>query len=106
MNRHTVTIRRAGEVDRYGDLIDGTGTELTWRDVIIAPRASTEVNNYSDTVLSEYTALGPVDPVVQATDELLVDGLLYQVEGEPSAWSSPFESWRPGQQVALRRKRG
>lgn len=106
MNRHTATIRRRGEVDRYGDPVDGTGTELTWRGVILAPRTSSEVRNYSDTVLTELTALGPAEPVVLASDELLIDGVLYAVDGDPSTWSSPFETWRAGQQVALRRVRG
>lgn len=109
MNRHTAIIRRRGEVDRYGDPVEGPAglsTELTWRGVIVAPRASSEVNNYSDTVITDYTALGPAEPAVLASDELLVDGVLYAVDGDPSVWSSPFVSWRPGQQVAIRRVRG
>lgn len=107
MNRHDALVRRAGKVDRYGDPVDGTTvTEFVLPGCVLAPRASSEVNNYSDTVLVEFTLLAPASPAVQATDEVVVDDVTYAVDGDPSVWSSPFAGWRPGQQVALRRVRG
>jgi hypothetical protein len=104
VNRHAVTVRRSGRKDRYGDPIDAI--EFTVPGCILAPRASTEVQSYSDTVLSEYTLLAPPTADIRATDELLIDGDRYAVEGDPQQWDSPFTTWRPGMQVALRRVRG
>lgn len=106
MNRHTVIVRRPGEVDRYGDPVEGSDTQFSVEGCVLAPRASSEVRNYSDTVLSEFTLLAPAGAGITATDELIVDGQRYSVEGEPTEWSSPFEEWAPGVQVALRRVRG
>jgi hypothetical protein len=58
-------------------------------------------------VIVGLTALLPADaPSLTYADQVEYGGALYEVEGEPFTYRSPFTGWAPGTQVALRRAVG
>lgn len=105
MNRHTVTVvRPSGDVDYLGE--GGVDTEFAVSDVIVAPRGSSEANDFSQTVLEDLTLFVPAGTDLRATDRVRWQGRLYAVAGRAALWESPFSGWTPGQQVALTRVEG
>lgn len=82
-----------------------------------APAGSTETIGGQDTVTQQDTLYLPTGTDVQATDVVLIDGSLatgqpdggelYQVDGRPSVWVSPFPgNWAPGIAATLQRITG
>jgi len=104
VNRHTVTVVRPGVVDYLGD--PSPGTEFQLDGCVLAPRGSSEVNDFSQTVLEDVTLFCPAGADVRASDLVRWNGRTYSVQGTPSVWESPFSDWTPGQQVALTRVEG
>jgi hypothetical protein len=97
----TVTTR-----DDYGN--ESTDeTEVSWGPCALAPRSSDErVDPHSPAVVTALTAYGPAADL-DADDTVRIDAGFYagiwQVEGIPGDWKSPFTGWHPGLEVALKR---
>lgn len=116
--RVNVTVINPPGVDEYGDPIPGSGTEVTYEDVIVAPRvggpgtASSEIHGRGrNGVIEGLTAYLPPDAVVKFTSQIKVhhpahEDHVFEVEGEPGVWESPFTSVEHGLEVALRRAQG
>lgn len=96
-----VTVRRAPAKDAFGDPI-GTGAAHTVDGCSLAPGGSTETQNRSDTVSSDWDLFAPEVADIVATDQLDIPGIGYPVEvhGDPKVWPGA------GLIVALRRATG
>lgn len=93
----TVTIVRPGPPtqDAYGNDVPGTPTEIPVPGCGVAPRDSTgsaanEITDARDTVISGLMLYAPYGTDIRATDQVRVSGQLYQVEGRPGSFRSPF----------------
>lgn len=101
----TVTVRRPGGEDQYGDPLPST--EHTVAGCALAPRTSTELTDLRDTVIRGYTLYGPYGADIQPTDQIVLnDDTVWQVEGDVGRWASPYTGSRPGLEVALSRVTG
>jgi hypothetical protein len=94
--------------DQYGDVVDGTPVETPWGPCAVAPRTSTErADSRAPAVVTGLTVYGPPPPVeLTAAAQLRIDGDLYDIEGLPGDWRSPFTDWHPGVEVAVKRASG
>lgn len=113
-----VTVIRPPGVDKYGDRISGDPEEVTYSDVIVAPRvggpgtSSSEIHQRArDGLIEGLTAYFPADADVRFTDRVRVhhpafEDDLFEVEGEPGVWENPFAGDKPGLEVALRKAQG
>ena len=103
-----VRVRSApGGVDEYGDPISGTDSRTTLTGAFVAPRESSEITNRGRAgVIVGLTLFAPYDTDLTYTDQIEVDGDLYDIEGEPGRWRNPFTDWEAGMQVALVRAAG
>lgn len=93
----TVTILRPGPAtqDSYGNDVPGAPTEIPVAGCGVAPRdstgsASNELTDARDTVISGLTLYAPYGTDIRATDRVRVGGQLYEVEGLPGSFRSPF----------------
>lgn len=93
----TVTIVRPGPPtqDAYGNDVPGAPTEIQVAGCGIAPRdstgsASNEITDARDTVISGLTLYAPYGTDIRATDRVRVGGVMYEVEGLPGSFRSPF----------------
>lgn len=86
----TVKIRRPADVDGFGDPT-GPAVEheipgcATW-----PSSAGTENMDFADTVMAPVTLLAPAGSDIRATDEVILDGLVWQVDGDPEVFRSPL----------------
>ena len=48
-------------------------------------------------------ANGTLPAEIDSDDKILIDGVLYDVEGHAGDWQSPFTGWHPGLEVAVKR---
>lgn len=92
-----VTIVRPGAPTRdvYGNDVPGPPTHIVIEGGAVAPRDSNasgpnEDVQGRDLVVSGLTWWAPAGTDVRATDQALVDGVLYNVTGRPGAFTSPF----------------
>jgi hypothetical protein len=100
----TVTVRRFA-TDRYGDRVLGV-TFLVPR-CAFAPRLSVEGNDRADTVTADAELYVPSWAGIEAADQVeLPDGTLWEVQGRPENWWSPYTAWKPGDVVTLKRVTG
>lgn len=104
----TVTILRGGEVDRWGDPVDGPAglpRRVRVRRCVFAPGTSTEPGVWANSVVTDASLLLPFRTDLTAGDRVEVDGLegTWNVEGEPARWRSPFTGRRFGVSATLRR---
>jgi len=67
------------------------------------PGGSSEpVQDARSAVISQPEVYAPAGADVTAGDRLEVRGRVYDVDGEPAGWRSPFTGWEPGMVVALK----
>lgn len=107
-NAAVVIVSTTTATDDYGDSTTTT-TETPWPGCMVAPRYATEASdNRSPGVVIGKSALGPLPAGVtlDSDDQIKVDGVLYDIDGEAGDWKSPFTDWRPGVEVALKRTTG
>lgn len=104
LNQHTVTVRRY-RLNRYGDRqLVGT---FHIGGCVFAPRSSSEDNDRSTTVVADADLYTPATAGIEASDEIeFDDGTVYQVDGRPEQWESPWGGWNPPDVVALKRIAG
>lgn len=101
-----VRVRPQGE-DQYGDPIEGESARTTIEGAYVAPRESSEPSERGRVgVIVGLTLFAPYDTDLLHTDQIEVDGTLYEIEGEPGQWRNPFTDWEAGLTVALRRATG
>ena len=102
-----ITRTKSSQPDAKGnDVYTETPTDVSG--AVVWPTGSTETLQRQDQVTTGLTVLLPAStPVaVTAISAMLVRGLKYEVEGNPSDWRSPFTSRRPGYEVRLTRVTG
>ena len=95
-----------GVADGWGD-VAGSYAEPVPMSVAVVPRSrsgSTEDDEagLSNRVITDYSLLTPAGVQIGARDRFEVRGQLFEVEGLPFDYQSPFTGWRPGGQVAVR----
>ena len=101
----TITVRRPGGTDQRGD--PEPAVEHTVTGCAFAPRSSTEATDRRDTVVIGLTLYAPPDADIQATDKIVrANGTVWEVDGEPGDWQTPFTGWHPGLQIAVKRVTG
>lgn len=90
--------------DEYGDAVTES-TQFEWGPCAVAPRYATESTDpRTAPVVVGKTVYGPTPPTpLDSDDVLLIDGLAYEIDGEPGKWRSPFTGWEPGVEVAVKR---
>lgn len=93
----TVTIVRPGPPtrDAYNNDVPGTPMETEVSGCGVAPRdgtgaAANELTEARDTVISGLILYAPYGTDIRATDQVRVGGELYEVEGLPGGFRSPF----------------
>jgi hypothetical protein len=106
----TLTVRRYGPSDRYGNRPPPTTHAV--EHCAAAPAGSIERTDGETLTLDSDTIYAPFDADVKPTDELVVpDGLpiepgTYQVDGRPQRWASPFTGEAFGMVIRLTRASG
>lgn len=107
-NATIVRVRTAaGTADRYGDTLAGTVTRTTIDNAAVSPRTSEDIDGRGRAgVIVGLNLYAPHGTDLVFTDQVEVDGVLYDIEGEPGSWKSPLSSWEAGVEVALRRAAG
>jgi hypothetical protein len=104
----TVTIIRPGSPteDQYGNEVPGPSTEVDVRGCAVAPRSSSEDLQARDQVIVGLNVWMPTGADVRATDQMRVRGVLYEIDGEPGAFVTPFTGTGGPVQVSLTRISG
>lgn len=107
----TITVRRPGGTDQRGDPEPASTHTVT--NCVFAPSVSVGANvsnelvNRRDTVITGLTLYAPPDADITPTDQIVrADGTVWEVEGQPGDWLTPFTGWHPGIQVGVRRVTG
>jgi hypothetical protein len=93
----TIVIVRPGPPtqDSYGNDVAGPPAEIEVVGCAVAPRdgtgtASNERLDARDTVITGLTLYAPYGTDIRATDQIRVNGELYEVDGQPGSFRSPF----------------
>ena len=107
MRGETVVFRRrtAGGRDSHGNET-WTWAETPVPGCVVWPTGSTEETQGQDQTSERLTVLAPPGTDVSAYEQAEVRGLLYEVQGVPSQWNSPFTTTRAGVEVRLERIQG
>lgn len=96
-----------GGEDEYGDPVTGTEDRTTLAGAFVAPRETSEIDNRGRAgVIVGLTLFAPYETDLRYDDRIEVDGVLYDIEGEPGRWRNPFTDWEAGIQAALVRSSG
>ncbi len=103
----TLTILRRTKigVDGYGNDKYGT-TETPVPGCAVWPAGPSANNDARDTVFTGYTAVLPPDTQIAPTDKVRWGGAVYEVDGEPGTFRSPFTGSGGHVQVQLKRVTG
>lgn len=106
----TVTVKRPAAKNRWGDRVTAA-TEHVVTGCAVYPRgsgnAAREQLDARDTITEGLVLLAPFGSDIRATDEIVLpDGTLYQVDGEPGSWTSPYTGWAPGMEIVLKNVEG
>jgi len=101
-----VIIRKvpSGARDEYGNDLYTT-TEIPTM-AAVGPKPPSEDMQDRDQVTAGVFVWLPAGTVVYATDQMRLRGNLYEVDGDPMAWQSPFTGLVAPVQVLLRRVTG
>jgi len=111
----TATIVRQvpGGTDEYGDPIPGTTIRVDVPGCGWAPRSAGAGPSSEDIhdrgrqgVIVGLTLYMPAGTDLRHTDQVELEGLLYDVEGDPGEWRNPLSGREAGLEVALRRAEG
>lgn len=98
----------AGPADSHGNVSEGWADPITYAVYGWAPlEASSEpAESGRDAVVTTLQVLAPADVQVTPRDRVIVDGITYEVIGQPADYThGPFD-WRPGTRIALSRVEG
>jgi hypothetical protein len=93
-----------GGRDPFGDPIGDVETRTDITGCGIAPRqAGEQIGQGRIAATSGVTVYVPPGADVLPSDRIEVRGAVYEVEGEPGDWRSPFTGWEPGMEIHLTR---
>lgn len=96
-----------GGTDADGDPVAGTTSSLEIDGCMVAPRQATEPTERGRAgVIVGLTLYAPLDTDLVHTDRIEIDGVLYEIDGEPGTWRNPWKPSHGGVEVALRRAVG
>lgn len=99
--------RTPGGVDQYGDPVPSNTIETELRGAFVAPRMSDEIQTRSRAgVAVGLTLFAPAGTDLRFTDQVRVDGEVFEVDGEVARWEHPGSGWAPGITAALKRAQG
>jgi hypothetical protein len=92
-------------LDVYGDLRPtGVTARFELSGCVIAPRLSGDiVEPARQGVMVGLSLYAQVDADIRPTDQVEVDGALYDIDGDIARWRSPYSAVVDGVEVALRR---
>ncbi len=86
-NAETVIFRYPARRDNYGDLIPGTGRDVTVDDCLFAPGPGREVEVHASQVSADATIFAPPEaPAITAQDQVVARGEVYEVVERPRVW--------------------
>jgi hypothetical protein len=105
----TITVVRPGPVvdtDGYGNDVRGADVETDVAGCAVAPRTSTENVDARDQIIEGLTVWPPAGTDIQATDKIRRGGVLYEIDGDPGAWRSPFTGLAAPMRLSLTRVTG
>lgn len=104
----TVTVVRPGAPteDQYGNEVPGAPTSTDVPGCAVAPRSSSEDLQARDQVIVGLNVWMPSGSDVRATDRMRVRGVLYDIDGEPGLFATPFTGTSGHVQVSLTRVSG
>lgn len=105
----TITRLRAtdDDVDEYNNPIPGEPARLELEGAFVAPRKSEGLDRdgrYG--VIVGLTLFLPYGTDLVYTDQVEVDDVVYEIDGEPGSWLQPHTGWQAGMEVALVRGEG
>lgn len=93
-----------GGRDPYGDPIGDVETRTDIAGCAVAPRqAGEQIGQGRIAATSGLTLYVPPGADILPSDRFEVRGTVWEVEGEPAVWRSPFTGWEPGREVVLTR---
>lgn len=96
-----------GGTDQYGDPLPSTEDREPLPGAFTAPRESSDIEDRGrEGVIVGLTLYAPHGSDVLHTDQIEVDGVLYDVDGEVGSWEHPMSGWKPGITAALSRATG
>lgn len=96
-----------GGFDEYGDPVSSTAGRVTLDGAFTAPRSSEDNDDRGRVgVIVGLSLFAPYGTDLLYTDQVEVDGVLYDIEGEPGYWRNPLSTWEAGVEVALKRSIG
>lgn len=99
----TITVRTVTTTDDGLGNTTETVVESSWGPCAVAPRYATESTDPRvPPVIVGKTVYGPTR-ALDSNDRLVIDGVVYEVDGLPGEWSSPFTGWKPGMEVPVKR---
>ncbi len=103
----TITVVRPAGANRWGEPLPGTETTVAgcWAE---EPAGSSlaEVHDRSDTDTAKLTLYCPPGTDIRRTDQVRIDGELWEVNHRPTAPTNPFTGWCPHLVVDLVRGEG
>jgi uncharacterized Zn-binding protein involved in type VI secretion len=96
-----------GAEDAHGNPIVTFADAVTVEGCGFAPGGSQELYGPGRNPVTSVPQLYcPPGTVVTSRSRVTVRGKLYQVDGDPAEWRSPFTGWEPGVVVTLERTDG
>lgn len=102
-----VTVHRPGGVDQFGDPDPGSPpTTHVLTGCAVAPRSTSENDARGATVIIGLSLYADHDADIGPADKVEVDGVRYEVVGEPGRWRNPYTANKAGLEVALQRVTG
>ena len=86
-NSETVVFRYPPRTDTFGDLIPGSGREVTVEGCVFAPGPGREVEVHAAQVSADGTVFAPPEaPPITAADRVIIRGDIYDVVERPRVW--------------------
>lgn len=86
-NAETVVFRYPARRDAFGDLIPGSGRDVTVDGALFAPGPGREVEVHAAQVTADGTIfVDPDAPPITAQDQVIIRGDLYEVVERPRVW--------------------
>lgn len=96
-----------GDVDEYGDPVLDREDRADLDGCFTAPRMSEGIDGRSRAgVIIGLTLFMPYGTDVEYSDEIEIDGVVWQIDGEPGSWRNPKSGWEAGMTAALVRGEG
>lgn len=102
----TASVLRANnQGGRYGSQERDWGSIVSnesYDGCLFAPQTSVEDRDGRDAVVADATIYMPTGTDVTAHDRVQINGVTYDVDGQPSVWSDPFGGGLDGIEVRLK----